>query len=61
MSEPVDTGWLISRKGWENMATRPKPYLARTEAERDWYLRNSMEADQYDVTPVGAVSPERHD
>jgi hypothetical protein len=50
MSEHL--GWLISVKGWEQMATKPKPYYAHTETEKDWYLRNSMHPEIYDVTRV---------
>lgn len=53
-------GWLISVKGWETSATRPKPYYAHTEAERDWYLRNSGKPEIYDVTRVpDPLSPEK--
>jgi hypothetical protein len=45
-------GWLISVKGWEHMATHPKPYYAHTESEKDWYLANSTEPGWYDVTRV---------
>lgn len=58
MSEHL--GWLISVKGWETMATRPKPYYAHTESEKDWYLKNSMQPEIYDVTRVpDPLTPEQ--
>lgn len=50
MSEHL--GWLISVKGWEQMVTHPKPFYAHTEAEKDWYLANSMRPEMYEVTRV---------
>ncbi|WP_086846742.1 hypothetical protein [Amycolatopsis kentuckyensis] len=50
MSEQL--GWLISVKGRERMATRPQPYYAHTEAEKDWYLANSRQPEIYEVTRV---------
>jgi hypothetical protein len=56
---PEHLGWLIAVKGWEQMATRPQPYYAHTEEEKDWYLRNSLRPDMYDVTRVpDPLSPE---
>lgn len=53
-------GWLISRKGWQNMATRPEPYYAHTEDEKDWYLRNTMRPELYDVERVpDPLTPEQ--
>lgn len=45
-------GWLITVKGADKMATHPPGYYAHTESEKDWYLRNSMNPDNYDVTRV---------
>jgi len=45
-------GWLISVKGWQDMATRPTPYYAHTETEKDWYLKNSGQPEIYDITRV---------
>jgi hypothetical protein len=52
MSELVHLGWLISVKGWETMATHPRPFYAHTEVEKDWYLTNSMQPELYDVARV---------
>jgi hypothetical protein len=43
-------GWSIRIKGADQMATRPRPYYAHTQAELDWYLKQYGPADKYDIT-----------
>lgn len=52
MSEDPVMGWLITIKGADQMVTHPKPYFAKDDAERDWYLHSSGQPDRYDVQPA---------
>jgi len=55
-----ETGWVITVKGADKMATHPKPYFAKTDEERDWYLRNSLQPERYNVERApDPLTPER--